>query len=130
MKTIIAGSRSLNSIALVNAAVAESGFEITEVVSGRAPGVDRRGEQWAKEHNVPVAPFPAPWANIKVSGAIVRRRGDGSRYNAIAGLTRNTIMADYADALVAVWDGKSTGTADMIQKAKGRGLKVYVKEIQ
>lgn len=35
-------------------------------------------------------------------------------------------MAQYAEALIAVWDGKSSGTADMIQKAKAAGLKVSV----
>jgi hypothetical protein len=29
-------------------------------------------------------------------------------------------MAEYADALVAVWDGKSRGTADMIRQATAR----------
>jgi len=35
-------------------------------------------------------------------------------------------MADYADALVAVWDGESRGTVHMICRAKENGLKVYV----
>jgi hypothetical protein len=36
-------------------------------------------------------------------------------------------MAKYADALIAVWDGKSRGTKNMIDEAKKLGLKVYVK---
>jgi hypothetical protein len=35
-------------------------------------------------------------------------------------------MARYADALVAIWDGRSTGTADMIKKAQKSGLQVWV----
>lgn len=46
MRTIIAGSRSITDYALIQKAVSESGFEITEVVSGGAIGVDRLGERW------------------------------------------------------------------------------------
>ena len=57
MKTIIAGSRDLTDYNLVKLAVEESGFEIAEVVSGGARGVDRLGERWAKEHGVPIKRF-------------------------------------------------------------------------
>ena len=116
MKTIIAGSRSITSMYVVNAAVAASGFTVSEVVSGRARGVDILGEQWASAHGVPVKGFPARW-----------RRADGS-VDRGAGSARNQQMADYADALIAVWDGESRGTADMIRRATSRGLKVFVYE--
>jgi hypothetical protein len=35
-------------------------------------------------------------------------------------------MAEYGEALVAVLDGKSHGTKDMIQLTHRRGLQVYV----
>jgi hypothetical protein len=35
-------------------------------------------------------------------------------------------MAYYADALIAVWDGKSPGTKHMIKIATELGLKVYI----
>lgn len=41
MKVIIAGSRTIEDGSLIEQAVQESGFAITEVVSGCAPGVDR-----------------------------------------------------------------------------------------
>ncbi|MOA29428.1 hypothetical protein D3C78_1504400 [compost metagenome] len=43
-----------------------------------------------------------------------------------AGHVRNREMGDYADALVALWDGTSKGTAGMVEYAKKKGLKVYV----
>jgi hypothetical protein len=111
MKTIIAGSRSINEYALVERAIRESGFSIKEVVSGGAAGADQLGEKWARKNGIPVKPFPADW----------------ERYGKTrAGFIRNSQMARYADALIAVWDGKSSGTADMIQKAKAAGLKVSV----
>ena len=35
-----------------------------------------------------------------------------------AGFKRNVKMAEYADALVAFWDGESKGTKHMIETAK------------
>jgi hypothetical protein len=35
-------------------------------------------------------------------------------------------MAQYADALIAIWDGKSAGTANMIEQAKNRRLQIHI----
>lgn len=113
MKVIIAGSREITDYATVERAIRESGFQITEVVSGTARGVDRLGERWARENGIVVAPFPAQW---KVGG----------KQNLGAGLLRNALMAEYADALIAIHDGVSRGTANMIYIAKSKGLHVHV----
>jgi hypothetical protein len=116
MKTIIAGSRTIDTYTAVALAVARSTWaaHITEVVSGAAPGVDALGERWAKEHGVPAKRFRADWER------------DGKA----AGPIRNAKMAEYADALIAVWDGESRGTADMVNQAQRRGLKVYVHRVR
>ena len=112
MKTIIAGSHTLSDYATVEAAVddaqARIGFVVTEVLSCGGPGVDALGEQWAREHDVPVRTFHA----------------DNSRHGDAAGSVRNQQVVAEADALVAVWDGESPGTADMIRQAAAAGLKV------
>ena len=113
MRVIIAGSRGITDYEEVKKAVNASGFNITEVVSGKARGVDTLGEQWADENGIPVKPFPAKW-------------GRGMN----AGHIRNGEMAEYAHALIALWDGKSTGTADMIKKAHAKNLYVYVRKIK
>ena len=110
MKVVIAGSREGVSYSDVKTAIEESGFVITEVVSGTARGVDRLGEQWANKNNITVKPFPADW----------------NTYGKRAGYLRNTQMADYADALIAVWDGESRGTKHMIEEAKRKGLEWFV----
>lgn len=43
-----------------------------------------------------------------------------------AGYLRNEQMADGAEGLIAVWDGRSPGTGQMIEVAKRKGLKVFV----
>lgn len=109
MKVIIAGSRTIHSLPRVARAIKDSGFVVTEVVSGGAQGVDRLGELWADFYGIPVKLFTPDWSQGKKAGPL-----------------RNEAMAAYGEALVAVWDGTSTGTADMIRRAKAHGLKVYV----
>lgn len=113
MRVIIAGSRFITNYDLVVDAVKESGFNITEVVCGAANGVDSLGERYAKENNIKLSYFYADW------------KGLGKR----AGNARNEQMGNYSDALIAVWDGKSPGTKHMINYAKKKKLKVYVKNI-
>lgn len=109
MRVIIAGSRSLLYPMAIRRAVRLSGFHITEVVSGRARGADKYGEQWADAHGVPVKPFPAQWL----------------LYGREAGHRRNSQMAEYAEALVLVWDGKSYGSADMLWQMVRRRKPYY-----
>jgi hypothetical protein len=110
MKTIIAGSRWIGDYETICHAINASGFIISEVVSGGSRGVDRLGEQWAYHQLLPVKRFPAEWHTLgKAAGPI-----------------RNGEMAEYADALIAIWDGKSKGTAHMIDVATALGLKVFI----
>lgn len=109
MKVIIAGSRSINDYTLVEKAVEQSGFPITEVVSGCAKGVDTLAIRFAEFNELPVKRFHADW----------------DKYKKAAGYRRNGEMATYADALIAIWDGHSPGTVHMINIAKERGLKVF-----
>jgi hypothetical protein len=108
MRVIIAGSRGIEDYELVVRAVDESNFQVTEVVSGTARGVDRLGERWARENGVPVVQFPADWMK------------HGKR----AGYLRNEQMGEYADALVAVWDGFSRGTVHMVATMEKLGKPV------
>lgn len=126
MRTIIAGSRNITDYRLLLNAVEESGFSITEVVSGKAKGVDKLGERYALEHVIPIAEFPAKWNEIDDT-SIIRYTKWGAPYNALAGIQRNELMSQNADAAIILWDGKSSGTKDMLKRAKSQGLKVYLK---
>ncbi len=114
MKVIVAGSREGFVARNVFEAIEESPFfgKITEIVSGGARGVDTDGEYYASCNNLILKRFPAKWDEL----------GRG------AGFARNSQMADYADALVAVWDGESKGTKHMIETMKARNKPVYVYE--
>lgn len=110
MRVIIAGTRTITDYEAVCQAIRSSGFEITEVVSGHAQGVDRLGELWAHKHGLEVKLFKPQW---DIQGKV-------------AGPIRNRQMAEYAEALIAVWDSKSLGTKNMIDTAKRLGLKIFV----
>lgn len=113
MKLIIAGSRSIDNIAIVKCALGAARINlraVTEIVSGTAKGVDMLGEQIAAKHRIPVTQFPADW----------------DKYGKAAGYRRNEWMANYADILIAVWDGKSKGTQHMINQMKAMDKKVHV----
>ncbi len=100
MKTIIAGCRGFNDYNLLKEKVDyyRKDHVISEVVSGTARGADYLGEEYANENGIPIKSFPADWDN----------------YGKAAGPIRNRQMAEYADVLIAVWDGKSKGTNNMI----------------
>lgn len=113
MKVIVAGSRTVTDAALVAEAIKKSGFAMTELVSGCCEGADTLAEEYAQQNNIPIHHFPADW----------------KKHGKSAGPKRNKQMAEYGQALVAVWDGCSRGTADMINKARNRKLKIYIHRI-
>ena len=71
-KTIICGSRSITDYSLVELAVKQSGFVVTEVVCGEARGVDRLGKWWAGINHVPVKSFPADWVKYGPAAGAIR----------------------------------------------------------
>lgn len=110
MRVIIAGSRTFSGMPLIEKAIKESHFAITTLISGHALGIDREGEYWAHFHNVPIEIFEPDWET----------------YGRRAGIIRNETMAKNADALIAIWDGKSKGTKHMIEMAEKYNLSKYI----
>jgi hypothetical protein len=112
MRTIIAGSRTITNPAMLEAAIVASGWraEIEQVVCGEARGADSLGRDWALANGIPVVSYPADWETHKRA----------------AGPIRNAEMANNADALLLLWDGQSRGSANMLQIAENKGLRVYV----
>jgi hypothetical protein len=103
VKLIIAGSRTFKfdhdfiHEALYAINNYQSGFRDLEVVSGGAKGIDEAAKEYAQAWEEPYKEFPADWnAHGKAAGPI-----------------RNKQMAEYADALLLIWDGESRGSASM-----------------
>lgn len=106
MRLIIAGSRSLDWVGyefVANAVFQKNLYkDITEIVSGTAIGVDKLGERFADMANLKVKRFPANW----------------EAHGKSAGFIRNRQMAEYADALLLIWDGYSRGSNNMLNTMK------------
>lgn len=110
MKLIIAGGRDFdNRDLLYNTLDLLSQLEfkpITQVITGGAKGADELGKQWAKDRGHDHLEINADWHTLgKAAGPI-----------------RNTKMAEIGEALVAFWNGESSGTGNMISTAKSRQL--------
>jgi hypothetical protein len=119
MRVIVAGGREVKlqeGVRMVEQAIAESGFTITEMINGGALGIDAAARRYWHDlfdNNPPEYPLrtiPAQW----------------DKHGKSAGPIRNREMASQADALIAIWDGQSRGTKNMIDTAKAMGLQVYV----
>lgn len=90
LKVIIAGSRSFKDFSLLDTKLKEILSETDRpiIVSGNAKGADKLGERFADKHNLEKIIIPACW--------------DGFEGNS-AGIIRNKLMADIADACVCVF---------------------------
>ena len=112
MKIIIAGSRSFTDYQKLKE-ICDTFLRDQnniEIVSGTCRGADKLGEQYAKERGYEITQFPANW----------------NKYGKSAGPKRNQEMANYANALIAFWDGKSKGTNNMIQLANRCNLDILI----
>lgn len=114
-RVIIAGSRGFTAFEdlcaycdKVLARKAQEGQII--ILSGHCRGVDLMGEEYARRRGYAVEVRPAEW----------------QRYGLAAGPKRNKEMAAAAHALIAIWDGQSRGTRNMIDEARAAGLPVRV----
>jgi predicted Rossmann fold nucleotide-binding protein DprA/Smf involved in DNA uptake len=122
MKLIIAGSRLITDYAITRQAILASGLwdrygRSIEVVSGLAEGPDKHGLIFAKKAGLKEHKAPADWDNITAPGAVIKyRKKDGKPFNVLAGHWRNQEMAEIADEALIVWDGKSTGSLDMLHR--------------
>lgn len=141
MRLIVTGSRSICEYTRVShvlndvlASLLVQGRTVDELVEGESRGVDLLAKQWADKMGIPVKPFPADWSTLEgVPLSRIRVNSTGRQYNVAAGYERNQKMLNYAsteDLVVAIWDGESAGTRDLIEKAKKKGVKVSISIVE
>ena len=106
MKVAVIGSRGLHV----------TNFEkylpegVSEIVSGGARGIDSDAELYAHENGLKMTVFLPDYA----------------RYGRGAPIRRNKEIVDYADEVIAFWDGKSRGTMNVIEYCKKQCKKITV----
>ena len=106
MKLAVVGSRGIVNIDL-SYYIKEN---VDEIVSGGASGIDSIAAKYAETYN------------IKFTEILP----DYKRYGRGAPIVRNKQIADYADEVVAIWDGKSRGTAFIIDYCRRNNIKCTV----
>lgn len=106
MKLAVIGSRNLMHVVLEN--YLPQG--VTEIVSGGARGVDCQARAYALENGIKLTEFLPEY----------------ERYGRGAPLRRNKRIVDYADEVLALWDGVSRGTAHVIAYCRQTNKKVTV----
>ncbi len=82
----------------------------TEIVSGGAKGVDICAREYAVENGIKLTEFLPDYA----------------RYRRGAPLKRNIQIIEYADTVLAFWDGESRGTKFVIDTCEKTGKEVKV----
>lgn len=111
-RVIVAGGRDFNNYDLLKQKldIYLANLNNIVIISGKAEGADRLGEEYAKENNYKLVMYQADW----------------NTHGKAAGPIRNKQMAEYGEYLIAFWDGKSKGTKNMIEVAKELGLKIKI----
>lgn len=124
MRIIVAGGREVSiadGVRMVELAISESGFApITELINGGALGIDASARKYWRDR----------FANKPPEYPLRTIMAQWSKHGKAAGPIRNREMANNADALIAIWDGESRGTKNMIDTANELGLKVYIYRYQ
>lgn len=106
MRTAVIGSRGL--------AVKDLGQylpkDTAEIVSGGAKGVDASAREYALSHGIKLTEFLPEY----------------EKYGRSAPLKRNIAIIEYADVVLAFWDGNSRGTKFVIDTCRKLGKEVVV----
>ena len=106
MKIAVIGSRNLNVHNLEDYLPPDT----TEIVSGGARGIDTCARDYAHQKGLLLTEFLP----------------DYPRYGRAAPIKRNVTIVDYADGVVALWDGRSRGTAFVIDSCRRVGKPLWI----
>lgn len=114
MRVAVIGSRNIDSDKIKQRAYAllcrYIPVNTTELVSGGAVGIDTLAELYAGRNGIPIKVF----------------KPDYARYGKRAPLVRNEEIIDYAQYVLAVWDGSSHGTAYTVSVCLQKGVPVKI----
>lgn len=106
MKIAIIGSRNLT----INNLEEYLPKYTSEIISGGAKGIDSCAKKYALCNGIKYTEF---LPNYKL-------------YGRFAPIKRNDEIINYADIIIAFWDGKSKGTKYVIDKCKQKNIKIEI----
>lgn len=121
IRLIVAGGRDFNDfgylVKSLDHMLKRYNREDVLIIEGGATGADRLGREYAKLRGIDFTTQNADWKDLKTPPVLIKRNSYGE-YNALAGIARNHKMGDMASHAVIYWDGKSTGSKDMLNYMK------------
>lgn len=85
-------------------------INVSELVSGGAVGADKLAEKYSLENNIPIKIFMPDYQN------------NGK----LATFKRNDEIIEFADYVIAMWDGRSSGSKYVITRCIKRNVPVRV----
>ena len=106
MKIAVVGSKGLK----VNDLGRYLPSGVTEIVSGGARGIDTCAREYAEKNRIKLTEFLPQY----------------EKYGRSAPLKRNLQIIDYADLVLAFWDGKSKGTKYVIEQCKKQNKEIKI----
>lgn len=106
MKVAVIGSRDLHITDLARYLPENT----TEIVSGGARGIDSDARAYAQQNGIRLTEFLP----------------DYQQFGRGAPLKRNLQIIEYADVVLAFWDGQSRGTKYVIDHCRKQGVPVRV----
>jgi hypothetical protein len=115
MKLAIVGSRTFTDYLFLESTImTRINKNVTEIVSGGAPGADSLAEDFAKKFHLKMKVFPADW------------KGLGKK----AGYLRNISIIEYSDIVIAFWDFVSPGTKSSINIAYKMHKELHIIDVR
>lgn len=110
MKIAVIGSRTATTKHYEELTARLELLNPTEIISGGANGADTLAERYALETGTKLTTYLPDW----------------NKHGKAAGPIRNQDIINAAEMVIAIWDGKSSGTADSLKKAKAQKKKVGI----
>lgn len=111
MKVAVIGSRGLTIDNLGDYLPPET----TMIISGGARGIDTCAREYAHAHGLPIREFKPQYDRYPSQAAPV---------------IRNELIIAEADLVLAIWDGKSSGTAGVIERCREIGKECRVIQVR
>ncbi len=108
MKLAIVGSRSIEKFDISDNITCD----VTEIITGGANGIDDIAKHFAIDNDIPLKQFLPEY----------------DKYRRNAPLVRNSMIVEYADKILIIWDGKSKGTKFVVNECikKGKNYELVI----
>ena len=112
MRVLVTGIRDFVDPRVIPQAIRDSGFDVSQLVTGTFTGVEQQVSAWGRETGVPVVLFKPDWPRFRLK----------------ASAARNNAMLDAAEAVVVIWTGNDSAKV-FVTEARKRKLPLHLHHV-